>query len=209
MFRTSSGKFRWLYYMSSLFPTYVFLIIMMIFYKAEKNHSFAVIHIFKGDILYIMVFVVVLLLGGYSLRASIKALRMIKDQTNYSSSIGTIKARILPKYNTGYREFFLSFIVPMISTFSIVDNPITTISLVIFFQLISYNFFKNSSDFFPNITLIIFGYSVFEVKSTSCKNLKYALGKTKDIDKLTFTEVEVVALGSDSSYDNVGVIVNN
>ena len=68
----------------------------------------------------------------------------------------------------------------MMSTFSIDEYPIPTLIMIIIFQLLIYIFFINSSDFFPNISLVALGYSIFIVESTEeDSNLRFVLEEQK------------------------------
>lgn len=97
----------------------------------------------------------------------------------------------------------------MISTFSITDYPCTTIIMIFLFQLAVFFFYMNSSDFFPNISLILFGFSVFQVISKDNSGIKYVFGKTKDIDKLIQSgqETQVVKIGSTGLPSNIAVVL--
>ena len=139
----------------------------------------------------------------------VKVKRIIKNVQDYSNSLGKLRVKVTQRYNAGFREFILSFILPMISTFSITDYPCTTIIMIFLFQLAVFFFYMNSSDFFPNISLILFGFSVFQVISKDNSGIKYVFGKTKDIDKLIQSEqeVQVVKIGSTGLPSNIAVVL--
>ena len=163
---------------------------------------------------YWLVFVIFLVLSALSFCCLLKTRRIIDKTKQYSKTFGTVKVYLKDEYNPGFREFILSVILPMISTFSIDDYPITTLIMICIFQLLIYIFFINSSDFFPNISLVILGYSVFTVSSiisskNTESNLKFVFGKNQDIDKVVrqkkykFTVVEI---GEPQCLNNIGVI---
>ena len=139
----------------------------------------------------------------------VKVKHIIKNVQDYSNSLGKLRVKVTQRYNAGFREFILSFILPMISTFSITDYPCTTIIMIFLFQLAVFFFYMNSSDFFPNISLILFGFSVFQVISKDNSGIKYVFGKTKDIDKLIQSEqeVQVVKIGSTGLPSNIAVVL--
>ena len=94
------------------------------------------------------------------------------------------------------------------STFSLNDYPVATLVMVIVFQIIIYFFFVNSSDLFPNISLVLLGYSFFYVSNDyGQSNLQYILGQRTDINKLIKgqNKVEVIKLGEKQYPDNIGV----
>lgn len=123
---------------------------------------------------------------------------------------GTSSVVFKNQYNPGFREFILSVILPMMSTFSIDDYPLPTLVMVLAFQIFIFIFFLNSSDFFPNLSLFVFGYSVFIVDQANSQdsNLKYVFGKTSNIDSIVnnHQQFQVVEIGEPKYNNNVGVI---
>lgn len=213
MFRTSKKAFQIFYYLSSLLPVYLLLLIFMVLIKVEASRCFDFfiwLNKFKVITLYKIAFFICVICIIISAVALFLVKYSIKSVLNYSYSLGISKVKILKLYNTGFREFLLSVILPLISTFSIVDYPITTMIMIILFQIMIFFFYVNSSDFFPNISLILCGFSVFEVKPIDEKsNVKYVFGKTKYIDKIIYTEHElkVVEIGATEFSNNVAVFI--
>lgn len=209
LFRSSRKAFRVYYYMSSLLPIYLFIVVFMVAIRFNIND----INIFlrKVGILtsYKIVFYIFLLLLVISAICLFITKGIITDTKQYSKTFGTTKVFLKNEYNQGFREFILSVILPMMSTFSINENPVPTLIMILVFQLLIYIFFVNSSDFFPNIPLVLLGYSVFTVNSDNDNSkLKFIFGKTKNIDKIISgnCQFEVVEIGEPEYSNNIGVI---
>lgn len=135
--------------------------------------------------------------------------KIIIKTKNYSKTFGIKKVFLKDEYNPGFREFILSVILPMMSTFSINDNPISTLLMIFIFQLLIYIFFVNSSDFFPNVPLVLLGYSVFVVSSGEKNSkLKFVFGKNKNIDKIIDgnQQFKAVEIGEPECSNTIGVI---
>lgn len=208
MFRTSRRTFQIAYYLSSILPVYLLLLIFMISIKIEM-FGFSWVTRFKNINGYKVVFIlctICIIISSFSL---IMVRYIIKNVQNHSRSLGKVKVKVTQQYNAGFREFILSFILPMMSTFSITDYPYTTIIMIFLFQLAVFFFYMNSSDFFPNISLILFGFSVFQVSSEDNTSIKYVFGETKNIDKLIQTEQKVwaVKMGSTELSSNIAVLL--
>lgn len=209
MFRTSRKAFQIAYYLSSLLFVYLFLLIFMVLIKIEK-FGFSWLDRLYSVSSYKIAFILCTFFVIISFANLIIVKNIIKNVQNHSRSFGRSKVTITKQYNTGFREFVLSFILPMMSTFSIVDYPCTTIIMVFLFQIAIFFFYLNSSDFFPNISLILFGFSVFKVTSKDTRNsIKYAFGRTREIDKLIQSKEEVwaVEIGSIKTSNNIAVLL--
>lgn len=238
MLRSSRKGFRVEYYISSLLPVYFLLIIFMFFIyiqrvfdglKFKRIVTFdlnkfcelkeAVIYCFnefkkvsiynlKQNLDFNLVFLVFLAFFICSILCLFSIKHAINETLNNSKSLGIKDVEIKDSYNSGFREFIFSVILPLMSTFSINDYPIATLVMVTVFQFIIYFFFINSSDLFPNISLVLLGYSFFYVSNDYGKSsLQYVLGKKVDIDKLIkgYNKVEVIKLGEKQYPDNIGV----
>lgn len=144
---------------------------------------------------------------------------LIKNVKNSSRTLGTTEVVILSKYNNGFREFILSVLLPMVSTFSILDLPVATLSIIVILQVFMYLFYSISSDFLPNIPLALGkGYSIFiatpNKSGNNGKNSQenngpyYVLGKTLEIDNLIYSKQKISFI-SNTNYvnKNVGVII--
>lgn len=208
MFRTSRRTFQIAYYLSSVLPVYLLLLIFMISIKIETL-GFSWVPRYKNLNGYKIAFILCTICTVISFISLVKVKSIIKNIQDHSRSFGKFKVKITQRYNAGFREFILSFILPMISTFSITDYPCTTIVMILLFQLAIFFFYMNSSDFFPNISLILFGFSVFQVTSEDNSSIKYVFGKTKDIDKLIQSKQEILAvkIGSTGFPSNIAVVL--
>lgn len=174
-------------------------------------------HITSTKIVYLIIFSIFCI----SLLSLLKVRSLIENVKEASSTLGTTKVVIHAKYNNGFREFILSVILPMVSTFSILDLPIATLSIIIIWQVFMYLFYSISSDFLPNIPLALAkGYSIFiakpvisqgkDQKNKENKGPYYILGKTSEIDGLIYTKQEISFISNtDYVNKNVGVIIKN
>ena len=198
--------------MSSLLPIYLFIVIFMIAIKFNiKMISNTKRFLSTVDMItpYKVVLYIFLALVIISLVCLFITRKIIIKTKNYSKTFGIKKVFLKDEYNPGFREFILSVILPMMSTFSINDNPISTLLMIFIFQLLIYIFFVNSSDFFPNVPLVLLGYSVFVV-SPGEKNskLKFVFGKNKNIDKIIDgnQQFKAVEIGEPECSNTIGVI---
>lgn len=212
MFRSSRRFFKFYYYMSSLLPIYLFIVIFMIAIKfnikmiSNVKHFLGILEMITPYKIVLYIFLALVII---SLRCLFITRKIITDTKHYSKTFGITKISLKDEYNPGFREFILSFILPMMSTFSIDDNPIPTLLMISIFQLLIYAFFVNSSDFFPNIPLVLLGYSVFIVDSkTEISRLKFVFGKNKNIDNIVNgdRQFKAVEIGEPDSSNTIGVI---
>lgn len=165
-----------------------------------------------------IVYLIILSIFCISLLSLVKVRNLIEKVKDASSTLGTTKVIIHSKYNSGFREFILSVILPMVSTFSLLDLPIATLSIIIILQVFMYLFYSISSDFLPNIPLaLVNGYSIFiakpaggQEKDKKKEGPYYILGKTAEIDNLIYTEQEISFISNpDYVNKNVGVIIKD
>ncbi|USS89855.1 hypothetical protein [Fructilactobacillus cliffordii] len=153
--------------------------------KVIKLFKIAISHktsldLFNNNHLYIVT-IIIFLLFIISLLCLKRTRCIINNVKKYSNSIGQTTVKISDKYNTGFRDFIMSVLIPIISMFSIIDQPISTLIILLTIQFVTYKFYLLSSDFFPNISLAaISNYSVFigEYKNRTV----YVFGNTKDIN---------------------------
>ena len=212
MFRSSRRFFKFYYYMSSLLPIYLFIVIFMIAIKfnikmiSNVKHFLGILEMITPYKIVLYIFLALVII---SLRCLFITRKIITDTKHYSKTFGITNVSLKDEYNPGFREFILSVILPMMSTFSIDDNPIPTLLMISIFQLLIYVFFVNSSDFFPNIPLVLLGYSVFIVDSkTEISRLKFVFGKNKNIDNIVNgdRQLKAVEIGEPDSSNTIGVI---
>lgn len=213
MLRSSRKGFKLEYYISSLLPVYFLLIVFMfaiyferVFVCLKFKKSF--IYNLNKNLDFNLVFLVFLVFLFISIVCLFRIKYAINDTLKNSKSLGIKDVEIKNSYNSGFREFIFSVILPLMSTFSLNDYPVATLVMVIVFQIIIYFFFVNSSDLFPNISLVLLGYSFFYVSNDyGQSNLQYILGQRTDINKLIKgqNKVEVIKLGEKQYPDNIGV----
>ncbi|WP_428958133.1 hypothetical protein [Levilactobacillus brevis] len=204
MFRTTKSVFRNAYYLSSLLvPDGLLLIILLVGYS--ENNNWNIIDLFMICEFSILFWLCVIMLAISAL-AAYYVKRVLKETIGASKTLNAKKRHIGTKYNTGFREFLWSIIIPMISTYSIVDSPILSFTMILVLQTLVYFFYINSSDMFPNLALTFLGYSVY-ICVTEDKNDFFVFGKRKEIDNIIGKDKEVVPLSSiTDKYNNVGVI---
>lgn len=206
MFRASDKKFIVNFYLSSLlFPYLILLIYILISILQDNKYKLSLNIIMKSISTELKVAILVIFIAILYFAFCLKLIHgWIKDLNNYSSSLRPQKIYVESKYNEGFRDFIMSVLIPIISTFSITEHPISTLFFLFSLQLIIYFFYKNSSDIFPNISLTIFGYSVF---SGINKNKKcYVFGRTKNIHKIVNSYQKAFFVG-DPAYKNKNTMV--
>ena len=169
MFRTSRIMFRNAYYYSSLAVQNLLLVIILLLSYLESS-KWTLKILFRNTGFIVLLFLCVGM-SILSVLATIYVRYVFKGAKNASKSLGMRAMTISDDYNNGFREFLLSIILPMISTYSIVDSPVMSFTMIILLQLLVYFFFVNSSDMLPNLTLTISGYSVLDciIKVTTQK----------------------------------------
>ena len=210
MFRSSRKSFRVYYYISSLLPVYLFIVMFMI--SIRVNHGKELItNIWKLTSSYKLVFYMFIFLLLISVFCLLKTRRIIEESKEYSVVLGTLMVEFKNQYNSGFRESILIIALPMVSTISIEEYPLPTLMMILVFQIFIFFLFLNSSDFFPNLSLLALGYSVFIVDQVNSQgsNLKYVFGKTSDIDSIVnnnHQQFQVVEIGEPNYSNDVGVI---
>ncbi|MCW6101532.1 hypothetical protein [Lactiplantibacillus plantarum] len=127
-----------------------------------------------------------------------------KSVKNSSKTIGTSLVNIDDVYNQGFREFLLSIVLPMISTYPIIDSPIMSFTMVVILQILVYFFFINSSDIFPNLTLAICGYYIYTGSDNTGKKY-FVFGRRKNIADILKSRVEAIPF-SGGSENNIMIV---
>lgn len=155
-------------------------------------------------------FIFLLLISVFCL---LKTRRIIEEPKEYSVVRGTLMVEFKNQYNSGFRESILIVVLSMVSVISIDEYPLPTLTMILAFQIFIFIFilFLKSSEFFPNLSLLALGYSVFIVDQANSQdsNLKYAFGKTSDIDSIVnnhHQQFQVVEIGEPNYNNDVGVI---
>lgn len=206
MFRSSRIWFRVYYYVSSLSVSYFLLILYIAasyFFdqtiNLEKNILSAI-----NIVLYLLLFLFVIsLIALYLVRCGIYSTKEI------SQSNGTQKVIISNKFNVGFRDFIMSVLVPLASTFSIQDQPFATFIVLLLIQIITYKFYINSSDVLPNVALSLIGYALFIANDSNDTDGEqyYVFVETSQIDKVIESIQNITPIGNPEQYNNIFVIV--
>lgn len=165
MFIISNKVFKFGYFISAIFPINVILMISVAF-----NFPWSKLNLLKNDwniskcfiitdgILVLIIFMLICV--GIAFGIYIKSTLNKIPKARETRSIYEVK--FFKSYNPGYGDFILSSILPMTSTFTLGDKTLYSLIMIFVFEILIYLFFLKSSDFFPNILLAIFGYSVME-----------------------------------------------
>ena len=121
---------------------------------------------------------------------------------------GKEKIFVKNRYNTGVRDFLLSTFLPILTSFSFKDNLVAAFIMVILFQVFLIIFYLRSSDFMPNICLMLIGYNVFEgVLENQKKKTVYCFSKSIKIGLLIEKECNAVKVGDIDKAGNVYWII--
>ncbi|AEV95153.1 hypothetical protein PECL_882 [Pediococcus claussenii ATCC BAA-344] len=197
--------------------SYFLLVVYMFLSKLEDvkyQFSDLTVNVFSPNKI---VFCLLLLLLGFSFHSLKKIQNIIKDNKKSSNTLGIVQLEVKAKYNQGFRDFIMSVLVPIISSFSITDHAIATFVVLLIVQFVTYKFYVNSSDIFPNVSLAIWGYSIFigtETKNGHCNGdsgkVWYVLGKTDEIESIILSEQKMVPFGEpEYRNNNIGVILED
>lgn len=194
MFLFTNKFFKYLYFFSALLPLNILLFIW--FYLVEETNLNSIILFIEWY------FIISILVGIISLICLIRQLNglnlIIKHQ-------GREVVFIKDKYNVGVRDFLISTFLPILTSFSFKDNIIAAFVMVLLFQASLLIFYLKSSDFMPNIILMIIGYNIFE---GTIKNKKvYCISKKVKIGTLIEKKVQAVKIGDSTEKGNVYWIV--
>lgn len=214
MFRETSRRFRISYYLSCLIVP-VSLLIVFIFISAAEKVDLKILNLFHNFIstkkiafYTLTILLVACLVSLYYVH------RVIKRRVSYSKSQSNPqKFKIENTFNPGFREFLLSCLLPLMSTFSFNDSPLASIAMFYCMLIIMYFFYKNSSDFFPNLPLSIAGYTLFIAKEAidsqhDSQHSAYVFGKTKNISKTVSSLKNIIYLEKSSDKTKkIGIII--
>ncbi len=202
MFRFSNNVFKVSYFISAMLPTYsLFLLIVLTSHIDKFGFQFENIYNFTMQ-KFLLLFSIVLLISGTICLFIIKQkLRKIIDS---SKTKVEREVELTSVVNPGLREFLLGILVPTVSTFSLSDSPVTAIVSFLFFNVILFLFYGQSSDFFPNLGLFLFGYSLIEGILDGRKILVFV--QSKEIKHVLNSKQKVVFMGTGSpTKEIVGV----
>ena len=148
-------------------------------------------------------FIILIILSLYSLSSLFYVKRKISESRGYLR-INSEEGRLGYSYNNGSREFILGVLLPVVTTISVPEAPITGIIGVLLIQIILGYFFWNSNELFVNVPLMLFGYSLVVGKKDNQDLLLFI--QKQDLKKLLGKNINFVYLGrvKDSNLGIVG-----
>ena len=196
-----SKKFKLAYFISSFLLSYLFLIIIMYVQYVETNGKFF------PDVQVLVTtkkiaFIILTILSLCSLSSLFYVNRKISDSRGYLR-INAEEGRLGYSYNNGSREFILGVLLPVVTTISVPEAPITGIVGVLLIQIILGYFFWNSNELFVNVPLMLFGYSLVVGKKDNQDLLLFV--QKQDLKKLLGKNINFVYLGTVTD-SNLGIV---
>lgn len=196
-----SKKFKLTYFISSFLLSYLFLIIIMYVQYVETNGKFF------PDVQVLVTtkkiaFIILIILSLCSLSSLFYVKRKISESRGYLR-INSEEGRLGYSYNNGSREFILGVLLPVVTTISVPEAPITGIIGVLLIQIILGYFFWNSNELFVNVPLMLFGYSLVVGKKGNQDLLLFV--QKQDLKKLLGKNINFVYLGTVTD-SNLGIV---
>ena len=196
-----SKSFKLTYFISSFLLSYLFLIIIMYVQYVETNGKFF------PDVQVLVTtkkiaFIFLIILSLCSLSSLIYVKSKISESRRYLR-INSEEGRLGYSYNNGSREFILGVLLPVVTTISVPEAPITGIVGLLLIQIILGYFFWNSNELFVNVPLILFGYSLVIGKKGNQDLLLFV--QNKELKKLLGKNINFVYLGT-STNSNLGIV---
>lgn len=196
-----SKKFKLTYFISSFLLSYLFLIIIMYVQYVETNGKFF------PDVQVLVTtkkiaFIFLIILSLCSLSSLIYVKSKISESRRYLR-INSEEGRLGYSYNNGSREFILGVLLPVVTTISVPEAPITGIVGVLLIQIILGYFFWNSNELFVNVPLMLFGYSLVVGKKDNQDLLLFV--QKQDLKKLLGKNINFVYLGTVTD-SNLGIV---
>ena len=196
-----SRKFKRAYFVSSFLLSYLFLIIIMYAQYVETNGKF-----FPDFQILVttkkVAFIILIILSLYSLSSLFYVKRKISESRGYLR-INSEEGLLGYSYNNGSREFILGVLLPVVTTISVPEAPITGIIGVLLIQIILGYFFWNSNELFVNVPLMLFGYSLVIGKKDDQELLLFV--QNKELKRLLGKNINFVYLGT-STNSNLGIV---
>ena len=196
-----SSKFKRAYFVSSFLLSYLFLIIIMYAQYVETNGKF-----FPDFQILVttkkVAFIILSILSLYSLSSLCYVKRKISESRGYLRT-ESIEGTLGYSYNNGSREFILGVLLPVVTTISVPEAPITGIIGVLLIQIILGYFFWNSNELFVNVPLMLFGYSLVIGKKDDQELLLFV--QNKELKRLLGKNINFVYLGT-STNSNLGIV---
>lgn len=196
-----SKSFKLTYFISSFLLSYLFLIIIMYVQYVETNGKFF------PDVQVLVTtkkiaFIFLIILSLCSLSSLIYVKSKISESRRYLR-INSEEGRLGYSYNNGSREFILGVLLPVVTTISVPEAPITGIVGLLLIQIILGYFFWNSNELFVNVPLILFGYSLVIGKKGNQDLLLFV--QNKELKKLLCKNINFVYLGT-VTKSNLGIV---
>ena len=196
-----SKSFKLTYFISSFLLSYLFLIIIMYVQYVETNGKFF------PDVQVLVTtkkiaFIFLIILSLCSLSSLIYVKSKISESRRYLR-INSEEGRLGYSYNNGSREFILGVLLPVVTTISVPEAPITGIVGLLLIQIILGYFFWNSNELFVNVPLMLFGYSLVVGKKDNQDLLLFV--QKQDLKKLLGKNINFVYLGTVTD-SNLGIV---
>lgn len=196
-----SKKFKLAYFISSFLLSYLFLIIIMYVQYVETNGKFFPdVQVLVTTKKIAFIFLIILSLCSLSSLMYVKS--KISESRRYLR-INSEEGRLGYSYNNGSREFILGVLLPVVTTISVPEAPITGIIGVLLIQIILGYFFWNSNELFVNVPLMLFGYSLVVGKKDNQDLLLFV--QKQDLKKLLGKNINFVYLGTVTD-SNLGIV---
>ena len=196
-----SKKFKLAYFISSFLLSYLFLIIIMYVQYVETNGKFFPdVQVVVTTKKIAFIFLIILSLCSLSSLMYVKS--KISESRRYLR-INSEEGRLGYSYNNGSREFILGVLLPVVTTISVPEAPITGIVGVLLIQIILGYFFWNSNELFVNVPLMLFGYSLVVGKKDNQDLLLFV--QKQDLKKLLGKNINFVYLGTVTD-SNLGIV---
>ena len=196
-----SKKFKLAYFISSFLLSYLFLVIIMYVQYVETNGKiFPDLQMLVTTKKISFIFLIILSLCSLSSLFYVK--RKISESRGYLR-INSEEGRLGYSYNNGSREFILGVLLPVVTTISVPEAPITGIIGVLLIQIILGYFFSNSNELFVNVPLMLFGYSLVVGKKGNQDLL--LLVQKQELKKLLGKKISFVYLGTVTN-SNLGIV---
>lgn len=196
-----SKKFKLTYFISSFLLSYLFLIIIMYVQYVETNGKlFPDVQVLVTTKKIAFIFLIILSLCSLSSLIYVKS--KISESRRYLR-INSEEGRLGYSYNNGSREFILGVLLPVVTTISVPEAPITGIVGVLLIQIILGYFFWNSNELFVNVPLMLFGYSLVVGKKDNQDLLLFV--QKQDLKKILGKNINFVYLGTVTD-SNLGIV---
>ena len=205
VFSNSTAWFRITYFASSFIPSYTFLLLILIVQHFELTGEIMPV---TWDISTMkIIFYSTLILLLLSICSLFYVKNALENVLKNSKSRTLRSAYITRNYNVGMREFLLSVLVPIMTTISIQDMPITGFISMLFLQILIYFYYTNSSEYLPNLSLQLIKYSVVNAIDSKQNRDVYLFAKSDAVSSLINGNKDFVYFGKLNKNSGVGITV--